>query len=150
MTMKKKTKKSAAEVTLEKFLDDFIAKNGGDERDAAKLLNASEDLFKLMKKKFYERALQGEMNHHLGYRKGDDRPEGQDHLRNGTSTKKLVSADSSVEIDIPRDRAGEFDPIIIEKNKRRLPRFDEKVLYLYAQGVSQRDIASQLEEFYQV
>ena len=148
--MKKKTKKSESEVSLEKFLDDFIAKNGGDERDASKLLNASEDLFKLMKKKFYERALQGEMNHHLGYRKGDNRPEGQDNLRNGTSTKKLVSADSSVEIDIPRDRAGEFDPIIIEKNKRRLPRFDEKVLYLYAQGVSQRDIASQLEEFYQV
>lgn len=150
MTMKKKQKKSASELALEKFFDDFIEEHGGSQGAVGGRLDASEDLFKELKRRFYERALQGEMNHHLGYTKGSPRPEGQSNHRNGSSSKKLCTGDSQIEISIPRDRAGEFDPLIIEKNKRRLPRFDEKVLYLYAQGVSQRDIAIQLEEFYQV
>ena len=150
MTMKKKQKKNAAEIALDKFLDDFIAENGGDDGEAERLLKASDGLFALMKKRFYERALQGEMDSHLGYRKGESKPDGEANQRNGSSSKKLVSDSESLTVEIPRDRGGDFEPVIIEKHARRLPEFDEKVLYLYAQGVSQRDIALQLAELYGV
>ena len=106
--------------------------------------------FKLLQKRFYESALQGEMEHHLGYAKHEKSSEVKErnNKRNGVSKKKLITDNGELEIEVPRDRNGSFSPDLIPKHQRRLPDFDEKVLYFYAQGLSQREIARQLEELY--
>lgn len=96
-----------------------------------------------------ERMLRGEMTHHLGYKAGQEAPEETSNRRNGTSTKTLQSDNGEVTIQIPRDRFAEFDPIIVQKFQRRLPDFDEKVIALYARGLSTKDIQGYLYEIYQ-
>ena len=97
-----------------------------------------------------QRALEGELNAHLGYRKHQLRPEGQSNARNGHCPAKTVkSRDGEIRIRTPRDREGSFEPQIVPKNVRRLENFDNAVLHLYAQGMSVRDIQGHLREIYQ-
>jgi putative transposase len=95
-----------------------------------------------------ERMLAGEMTHHLGYKAHEDVPEGTDNRRNGHSQKTLQTDTGDVTIKVPRDRDGEFDPVIVQKYQRRLPDFDEKVIALYARGLSTKDIQSYLYDIY--
>lgn len=95
-----------------------------------------------------ERVLNEEMEHHLGYKHGQQRPGGQDNARNGTSHKTLITDHGDVPIEVPRDRQASFAPVIVPKNKRRMAAFEDKVLALYARGMSVRDIRDQLEELY--
>lgn len=95
-----------------------------------------------------ERVLAEEMDHHLGYAHGDRRPGGQPNARNGTSKKTLLTEHGSVPIEVPRDREASFQPVIVPKHKRRMAAFEDKVLALYARGMSVRDIRDQLEELY--
>ena len=95
-----------------------------------------------------ERMLQGEMTHHLGYKPQEDAPEGSDNRRNGYSQKTLQTDTGEVAIKVPRDRDGGFDPMIVQKYQRRLPDFDEKVIALYARGLSTKDIQGYLFEIY--
>lgn len=97
-----------------------------------------------------ERALEAEMCAHLGYEK--NAPEGRDggNSRNGKSSKTLKFENGEVQIDVPRDRDGGFEPQLVKKRQTRLPGFDEKVIALYARGMTVRDIQGHLEELYGV
>lgn len=99
-------------------------------------------------KRVYERALQGEMTHHLGY--PPKAPEGKNsgNSRNGKTTKTVKTDSTDVCLEIPRDRNSEFEPQLVKKHQRRLPGFDDKVLALYARGLTTRDIQGHLEEMY--
>ena len=107
-------------------------------------------LLKRLTKKVVESALRGELTHHLGYSKRQSPSEGNGNARNGTSTKTLKGDFGAVEIDVPRDRKGSFEPQIVGKHERRFAGFDEKILSMYARGMSTREIQGHLEEIYQV
>lgn len=109
-----------------------------------------DELFRQMKKALMERALAGELTHHLGYGPGETKPADQPNHRNGTTPKTVLTEDGAIPLAIPRDRAGTFAPQLVPKNARRLPRFDQNVLSLYARGMSVREIRAHLEELYQV
>src|SRR5829696_7045451 len=109
-----------------------------------------DELFRQMKKALMERALAGELTHHLGYAPGEVKPADQPNHRNGTTPKTVLTEDGAIPLAIPRDRAGTFAPQLVPKNARRLPKFDETVLSLYARGMSVREIQEHLEQLYQV
>ena len=110
----------------DELLDQIIANDmlGGDWTPIQNKLDG-------IKAALMERMLKGEMTHHLGYPAGEDAPAEITNRRNGTSQKTLQTNDGEVTIQIPRDRMGDFDPIIVQKHQRRLPDFDEKVIALY-------------------
>jgi transposase-like protein len=107
-------------------------------------------LFRQMKQALMERILGAELTHHLGYAPGEAKPAAQPNHRNGTTPKTVVTEDGALPLAIPRDRAGTFAPQLVPKGVRRLPRFDQNVLSLYARGMSVREIREHLEELYQV
>jgi putative transposase len=100
------------------------------------------------KKALIERALGGEMSHHLGYFPGEVKPEGANNHRNGTSSKTLLTEDGPLRIDVPRDRAGEFEPKLIGKHDRRFTGFDDKIIAMYARGMSVREIQAFMRQMY--
>ena len=102
------------------------------------------------KKAIIERALGGEMTHHLGYARGGDKPEDSTNHRNGTSEKTVLTDDGPLALEIPRDRAGTFEPRLIGKHERRFTGFDDKVIALYARGLTVREIQAFLHEMYGV
>ncbi|WP_284681680.1 IS256 family transposase [Adonisia turfae] len=102
-------------------------------------------LMKQIKKRLVERALAGELNHHLQSSPDDGQPK---NSRNGSSKKTVQSDDGELELSIPRDRNSSFEPILVPKHQRRLAGLDEKILALYARGMSTRDISAQLKELY--
>ena len=107
-------------------------------------------LFRRMKKALAERILGAELTHHLGYGPGEAKPAAQPNHRNGTTPKTVLAGDDAVTLDVPRDRAGTFAPQLVPKHVRRLPGFDQKVLSLYARGLTVREIQGHLEELYQI
>ena len=125
-----------------KALDALI----GDAKSPAEV----EELFRQMKKVLMERILSGELTHHLGYAKGAPKPSTQENHRNGSTPKTVLTQEGAIPLAIPRDRDGSFEPVLVPKNARRLPRFDQNVLSLYARGMSVREIQEHLEELYQV
>lgn len=108
-----------------------------------------EDVFRDVKRALVERVLRAELTTHLGYAVGE-RPEGEPNARNGTSAKTVLTDEGKLPLAIPRDRAGTFTPQFIPKGVRRLPGFDQKVLSLYARGLTTRELQAHLEECYQV
>ena len=100
------------------------------------------------KKALIERALGGEMTHHLGYRPGEARPEGQDNHRNGTTAKTVLTDDGPIRLEVPRDRDGSYEPILIPKHERRFTGFDDKIIAMYARGMTVREIQGFLAEQY--
>lgn len=109
-----------------------------------------DELFRQMKKHLYERMLSGELTHHLGYARGEDKPAGVTNHRNGTTPKTVLTESGPIPLAIPRDRDGSFTPQLIPKNARRLPKFDAHVLSLYAHGMTLLEIQEHLQEFYGV
>jgi putative transposase len=97
-----------------------------------------------------ERAMAAEMTGHVGYEKHDLAGNNSGNSRNGSSGKKLKGSFGELELDIPRDRNGTFEPKIVGKHQRRFTGFDEKIVSMYAWGMSTRDISAHLEEMYQV
>jgi len=102
-----------------------------------------------LKKRVVEKALAGELTHHLGYRPGE-KPEGEDNHRNGYSRKTVIGEDGAMEIAVPRDRAGSFEPLLIAKGQRRFEGFDEKIIAMYARGMTVREIQGFLLDQYRV
>jgi transposase-like protein len=100
------------------------------------------------KKALIERALGAELSHHLGYAAGVTKPEGADNERNGSSGKTLLTEDGKLRIEIPRDRAGSFEPLLIPKHQRRFTGFDDKIVAMYARGMTVREIQAFLVEMY--
>ena len=103
-----------------------------------------------LKKALIERALGGELTHHLGYRPGDAKPEGAANQRNGTSAKTIVTDDGPLRVEIPRDREGSFEPLLIPKHERRFTGFDDKIIAMYARGMTLREIQGFLLDSYAV
>ena len=101
-----------------------------------------------LKKALIERALGAELSHHLGYPPGSARPEEAANLRNGTSAKTVLTEDGPLRIEVPRDRAGSFEPILIPKHERRFTGFDDKIVAMYARGMTVREIQGFLAEQY--
>lgn len=101
-----------------------------------------------LSKALLERALQGEMTHHLGYEKHDPAGHNSGNSRNGTSPKTIKGKRGQVQIEVPRDRQSQFEPQLIPKGQTRLDGFDDRVLSLYARGLSVREIQAHLEEIY--
>lgn len=110
----------------------------------------AEELFGRLKKAVYERALGAELTHHLGYAPGQPRPPEQTNHRNGSSPKTVLSDAGALTVQIPRDRAGSFEPLLIGKHERRVGAFDDKILALYARGMTVREIQGHLQEMYGV
>jgi putative transposase len=102
------------------------------------------------KKALIERALGAELSHHLGYAAGTPKPEITTNHRNGTSGKTVLTDDGPVDIEVPRDRESTFEPQLIGKHERRFTGFDDKVIALYARGLTVRDIQAFLKEMYAV
>jgi transposase-like protein len=101
-----------------------------------------------LKKAVIERAMGGEMTHHLGYSPGGAKPAEQANHRNGTTGKTIITDDGPVRIEVPRDRDGSFEPQIIPKHARRFTGFDDKVIAMYARGMTVREIQGFLAEIY--
>jgi transposase-like protein len=102
------------------------------------------------KKALVERMLGGELTHHLGYPPGGIRPSDSTNQRNGTGGKTVLTEEGPLDLDIPRDRHGTFEPQLIPKHARRFTGFDEKILALYARGMTVREIQAFLAEMYAV
>ena len=107
-------------------------------------------LLKQLTKALVERALNAELTNHLGYEKNDPDGRGSGNSRNGKSRKTLKGDFGEVEIEVPRDREGEFEPQIVGKHQRRFDGFDQKILSMYARGMSTREIQGHLKEIYGV
>ena len=109
-----------------------------------------EGLMQDLQKRIMERMLEGELTTHLGYEKHAPEGRNRSNSRNGRSRKRVKTGTGEVEIEVPRDREGSFEPVLVPKGRRRLPGFDEKVLALYARGMTTREIQGHLEEVYGV
>jgi len=111
-------------------------------------LTGDDGLFKQLKKALIERALGAELTEHLGYEKGDPAGRGSGNSRNGTSAKTILTEDGEIDIAVPRDRVGSFEPQLIAKGQTRFDGFDGKILSLYARGMTVREIQGHLAELY--
>jgi len=120
------------------LLDQLLA--GRDPRDVFN----KDGLVDELKKSLSERILNAEIDEHLG----DEELEGKSNHRNGYSQKSVLTGTSKIALSIPRDRAGTFDPKLIAKYQRRFPDFDEKIISMYARGMTVREIRGHLEEIY--
>jgi len=128
----------------EKILDELLKdyKNPED-------LTGEKGIFMELKKRLLERVLNTELTEHLGYEKNGDKPEEcAVNARNGYTRKKIQTKDDKIELNIPRDRTGEFEPQLIPKHQRRFDGFDEKIISMYAYGMTTRDIQGHLKEMY--
>ena len=110
------------------------------------ILNALKDMFRNV----LQESLEAEMDEALGYGKYDSSSKSVDNSRNGYSKKTVKTELGPVEINIPRDRNGEFEPKIIPKHQRSVNGIEEKILGLYATGMTTRDISEQVKELYGV
>src|SRR5471030_2095721 len=125
--------------TLDKLLE------GVDPSDPQSMFTDA-GLFGQLKKALAERMLQAELTHHLEQQR--NAPEPTRNHRNGSSKKSVLAAETKLELDIPRDRDGSFEPQLVAKHQRRLPGFDDKVISLYARGLPVREIQGHLTELY--
>ena len=111
-------------------------------------LTGDDGLFRRLKKALIERALGAELTDHLGYERGDPAGRGSGNSRNGVSAKTVLTEDGEVQIEVPRDRAGTFEPQLIGKGQTRFDGFDDKIISLYARGMTVREIQGHLAELY--
>jgi len=114
-------------------------------------LLGEQGLLKQLTKALLERAMQAELTHELGFEK-HDRQTAKESLnrRNGSTSKTVKSKHGEIELEVPRDRSSEFEPVIVKKHQRRFDGFDDLILSLYSRGLSTREIKSHIEEIYGV
>jgi len=124
------------------LLDQLLSQAQG--RDAESLLGES-GLIGQLKKQLAERMLSAELTHHL---KTEDAVEKRGNHRNGSSPKTVLTPNGALDLDIPRDRLATFEPQLVAKYQRRLPKFDEHVIGMYARGMTVREIQGHLTELY--
>ena len=134
-----KIKRNPAAVEIaNKILENYNPESVEDMQDALK------DIFGPM----FEGLLKGELNHHLGYESNSKETKSTDNRRNGSTPKTLKTSMGEVPIEAPRDRDGSFEPLIIPKRTKDVSAIENKVLAMYARGMSQRDISSTIEDIY--
>ena len=107
-----------------------------------------EGIFKELSKGLIERAMKAELKHHLGYRENEKQHGGRNNYRNGTYSKKVKGDSGELEIEVPRDREGSFEPQIVKKGESRITGMDDKIISMYSRGMSVREIRAHLEEIY--
>jgi putative transposase len=126
---------------IDKLLEDYekpedvIGKNG---------------LIKQLTQAILEQAMEAELTHHVGYAKHERTAGGSENKRNGASRKKLKGDFGEMDLSVPRDRDGSFEPRIVPKHQRRFSGFDDKIISMYARGMTTREIQGHLEEIYGV
>ena len=125
---------------------DALLEDGVDADD----LFGQDGLLKQLTKKMAERMLEAEMTDHLGYEKHALSGHNNGNSRNGTSSKTLKGEKGHIDLDIPRDRDGEFAPKLIRKYQTRWPDFDEKIISMYGRGMTTRDIKGHIQDMYGV
>src|SRR5215216_3325728 len=113
-------------------------------------LLGQDGLLQQLTKALVERALDGELTHHLGYERHDSAGDNSGNSRNGTSPKTMRGKRGQVQVDVPRDRASEFKPQLVKKGQTRFDGLDDKIISLYARGMTTREIQGHLEEIYGV
>ena len=117
----------------------------------AEALAGENGLLKKLTSRFYSRALEAEMEAHLGYKKHDNTGDNSGNSRNGYTTKTVITEDNdTIEIQVPRDRNSTFDPVIIPKHEKRTPLFNDQIISMYSFGMSTRDIQRHLQQVYGV
>jgi putative transposase len=129
----------------EQLLDELL-----NEYEKPEDLLGDDGLLHQLTKALVERALEGEMTHHLGYKKHDSVGDHTGNSRNGTTTKTIKGKRGQSSINVPRDRNSTFEPQLVKKNQIRFDGFDEKIISLYARGMTTREIGGHLEEIYGV
>src|SRR6202165_5204353 len=107
-------------------------------------------LLKQLTKALIERAMNAELTHHLGYEKHDPAGYNSGNSRNGSSSKTVKGEFGEIVVETPRDRNGSFEPQIVQKHQTRFDGFDEKILSMYARGMSTREIQAHLQQMYGV
>jgi putative transposase len=127
----------------EKLIDELL----GEARTPEELFGKG-GLLKQLSKSLVERVLDRELAGHLGYEKYDKRVKKKGNYRNGSSKKTVHGDHGSLELKIPRDRDGSFEPLMVPKGDTRLPGFEEKVISLYARGMTTREIQGHLSDIY--
>jgi len=133
------------------LVDDELADQllGRAQAEGAELLGP-DGLLSQVTKAVLERALAEEMTGHLGYEKHDPAGRGSGNSRNGATAKTVLTDVGAVDLAVPRDRNGSFEPQIIRKGQTRLEGFNERIIALYARGMTTRDIRAHLREMYDV
>ena len=142
--MPSKTSKKKASVELPRIPKEVIEQLVSGPM-TAEAVNAASMAFK---KALIERALGAELTPHLGYPPGAEKPADADNHRNGASSKTVLTEEGPLRIDVPRDRHGRFAPILIPKHERRFTGFDDKIVAMYARGMTMREIQGFLAEQY--
>jgi putative transposase len=140
--------KSAARKLAETFSAETLDSLIMDAVKSGTPIDGADGLLNELTKAVLERALQTEMTHHLGYEAGDPAGRGSGNSRNGATSKKVTTTSGPVEIAVPRDRNGSFEPVIVPKKARRLNNINSVVLSLYSRGMTTRDIEAHMEEVY--
>jgi len=117
----------------------------------AEELAGENGLLKKLTSRFYSKALDAEMDEHLGYKKNDNAGDNSGNSRNGYTTKAVITDDNdTIEIQVPRDRNSTFEPVIIPKHEKRTPLFNDQIISMYSFGMSTRDIQRHLQQVYGV
>jgi putative transposase len=135
--------KNNANVISDAMLDQIL----GEAKSQEDLFGAG-GIIKNLSKRLMERLLQEEMTEHLGYAKHAVEGHNSGNSRNGTTSKIVKTGNGDIATEVPRDRNSEFDPVLVGKRKSRLELLNEQVLFLYARGMTVRDIQSYLKELY--
>jgi len=125
------------------LLDELL----GDSKTAQEILG-QQGLIKQLTKALLERALQAELTFELGYEKHQAAGNNSGNSRNGSSLKTLKGEFGELDLAVPRDRKASFEPLLVPKHQTRFEEFDEKIISLYARGLSDRDISAQLGDLY--
>lgn len=117
----------------------------------AEELAGENGLLKKLTSRFYSKALDAEMEEHLGYKKNDNAGDNSGNSRNGYTTKTVITDDNdTIEVQVPRDRNSTFEPVIIPKHEKRTPLFNDQIISMYSFGMSTRDIQRHLQQVYGV
>jgi putative transposase len=145
LTDKQQNKRKKEKTTEERLLDELVAGYKSPED-----MLGENGLLRRLTKGLLERALNAEMSAHLGYEKHAPAGHGTGNSRNGTTSKTLKGDFGQLELNTPRDRNGTFEPKIVAKSQTRFTGFDDKIISMYARGMSTRDIMSHLQEIYGV
>lgn len=130
----------------QELVDELLAQAG----DQGRELLGEGGLLQQLTKQVLETALDVELTSHLGYERGDASGRGSGNSRNGTSPKKVHTDIGTVDLDVPRDRNSSFEPEIVPKKVTRLQGFNDRIIALYARGMTVRDIQAHLAEMYDV
>ena len=135
------TRKSTKEKdAIDQILDQLDLHGMTQEEMTQEELFGAEGLAKKLTARLLNKALEAEMDTHLGYKKHSNEGDGSGNSRNGYSEKTVITGDGEAQIQVPRDRNSTFEPEIVKKHERRLPLFNDQIISLYSRGMTTRDL----------